>query len=148
MKALLILAATIIITLKAFAQQKTGTHKYSAHKTTTKKKAVKKEVHAAYYPDFYTFYDSSRKSYVYWDTDQWRVSPDRPSFMKNVGGDKVRVEILHDESMAGFPESHYEQYLRLYPAQPVSPTVPVPLVISKRSSPFGNNPVQFHPALE
>ena len=85
-----------------------------------------------YFPDYYTFYDPSRNAYVYWQEDKWVTSPEKPFFMKDANMGKARVQILQNDQLT-MPEDRFEQYMRLYPAQPVSPTVPVPIItISKQ----------------
>ncbi|PZF74938.1 hypothetical protein [Taibaiella soli] len=80
-----------------------------------------------YFPDYYMFYDPHRKSYVYWTGEKWATSVSTPSLIKDIDKSKVRIQILKDETLV-YPENNIERYEMLYPAQPVFPTVPVPLV--------------------
>lgn len=86
---------------------------------------------AAYYPDFYTFYDPAR-GYVYWQDSTWQVSRERPKFMKEAQKGRVRVELLHDRTIGTYPEDNAERYMELYPAQNVTPTTPVPILTITR----------------
>lgn len=80
----------------------------------------------AYYPDFYTFYDPKR-GYIYWQDSTWYVSRERPAFMKEAQKGRVRIELLHDRTIGAYPEDNAERYMKLYPAQNVTPTTPVPI---------------------
>lgn len=80
-----------------------------------------------YFPDYYMFYDPHRKSYVYWTGKKWATSTTTPTLVKDVDMSKVRIQILKDESLV-YPENNIERYQMLYPAQPVFPSVPVPII--------------------
>jgi len=80
-----------------------------------------------YFPDYYMFYDPHRKSYVYWTGEQWATSTMQPSLIRDIDRSKVRVQILKDETLV-YPEDNFERYQKLYPAQQVFPSVPVPIV--------------------
>lgn len=85
----------------------------------------------AYYPDFYTFYDPAR-GYIYWQDSTWHVSSERPKFMKEAEKGRVRIELLHDRNIGSYPEDNAERYMKLYPAQNVTPTTPVPILTITR----------------
>jgi|GEM_PF-1614466 len=111
--------------------------KHSQQKSKTSKTKSVKAVEAppkqlAYYPDFYTFYDPARGGYVYWKDSSWHVSQQRPAFMKEAQKGRVRVELLHDRTIGTYPEDNAERYMKLYPAQNVSPTTPVPILTITR----------------
>jgi hypothetical protein len=86
-----------------------------------------------YFQDYYTFYDPKR-GYVYWNNNRWEASQELPAFMREADLGKARIQILHDRTQA-MPEDNFEAYLRQYPAQPVSPTVPVPIITITRDRP-------------
>jgi len=124
MKPLSILLGMLLITGSAFAQTPTKTTKHkSNHKTAAAHKKSR-----VYYPDYRTFYDPNKDQYVFWGENQWTTSPQRPSFMKDATVGKVRVQVLHDESLNDNPQDHYQEYLRQYPPQQTTPTTPVPIL--------------------
>lgn len=123
------LALIVMLNTTVYGQGK----KARKHKHTTQQRwAGPQSKDRVYFPDYYTFYDPARNGYVYWKGDKWVVTPERPFFMKDADLGKTRVQILKDEQLV-MPEDRFEQYMRLYPPQPVSPTVPVPVItISKQ----------------
>jgi hypothetical protein len=81
----------------------------------------------AYFPDYYTYYDPNR-GYVYWNNNTWVTSRTIPSFLTTVNLGKARIQVLNDLNLSTRPESNYSTYMRLYPANRVDITVPVPTV--------------------
>ena len=124
MKPLSLFLGLLLITGSAFAQTTTTkTTKHKTHKTTAQQKKSR-----VYYPDYRAFYDPNKEEYTFWGENQWTTAPQRPSFMKDADMGKVRVQVLHDESLNDNPQDHYEQYLRQYPPQQTTPTTPVPIL--------------------
>lgn len=126
--------AIIVLNTTVYSQGKKTTkkHKHTSVQSSHSSWAVTQSKDRVYFPDYYTFYDPKRHGYVYWQGDKWTVSPEKPFFMKDADLGKARVQVLKDEQLA-MPEDRFEQYMRLYPPQPVSPTVPVPVItISKQ----------------
>lgn len=81
-----------------------------------------------YFPDYYTFYDPRRSGYVYWNNNAWSFSPTLPSFLAQVDLGRARIQIMGDIPLTTRPETHYRDYYRLYPPQPVGVVVPVPVI--------------------
>ncbi|XZF15324.1 hypothetical protein ACTHGU_04240 [Chitinophagaceae bacterium MMS25-I14] len=130
------------IAITAFTICVAGTFTADAQKSKSNKKAkhsaqTAKEVdfntakQKIYFPDYYTFYDPARKSFVYWDENQWKTSSEKPALLKDADMGRTRVQFLKDENLA-LPEDNIERYMKLYPAQPVSPTVTVPIITISR----------------
>jgi hypothetical protein len=82
----------------------------------------------AYFPDYYTFYDANRNGYSYWNGSGWSFSNALPGFLNGVDLSRARMEVLNDLSVNDRPEANYSTYVRKYPAQPVSITVPIPVI--------------------
>src|ERR1035437_10117818 len=57
-----------------------------------------------YFPDYYTFYDPSRKGYVYWDNGKYTFTPALPPFLEKVDMSKSRIQILKGLSLDLHPE--------------------------------------------
>jgi hypothetical protein len=110
----------------ALSQQRSR-QKPNAQKET--REAVPNE--AVYFQDYYTFYDP-RTGYTWWQNNQWITTRERPPFMQNVNVRKARVQILRDENLRDLTSDRFEWYQRQYPAQPVSPSVPVPIITITR----------------
>jgi hypothetical protein len=80
-----------------------------------------------YFPDYYTFYDANREGFVYWAQNKWTFSPTVPLYLKNVDLSRSRIKILKGLSLDLHPESNYPNYMKLYPADPNSKAINVPV---------------------
>lgn len=125
------MAFLVLLNTTVYGQGK-KTHKHKRHTTMAPAQwPASTSTSRIYYPDYYTFYDPARHGYVYWQENKWVVSQERPVFMRDADVGRTRVQVLQNDQLA-MPEDRFEQYMRLYPAQPVSPSVPVPIITISR----------------
>lgn len=100
-------------------KKKPATHPYAAYKTPI------------YFQDYYSFYDPKR-GFVYFSDSMWHVTDTVPTFMKDATVGKARIQVLQDPNER-MPEDHFDQYLKMYPANTLiaPPTVPI-ITLSKQ----------------
>lgn len=80
-----------------------------------------------YFPDYFAFYDAGRQGFVYWAQNKWVFSPTVPLYLQKIDLSKSRIKILDGLSLDLHPEINYPNYMKLYPADPKSEPLNVPV---------------------